>query len=82
MEKAMANATDKGSFAGSKLSVTELKKIVTELKKDGFSSDEKESLARAKAGLFNGAKWNMTPAAQKEYAKLQAEYGLPVFMVR
>ena len=82
MDKAMSMAQEKGSFAGQKLSVVELKKIVTELQKDGFSADEKEALARGYAGLFTGADWNATKAAQKEYARIAEKFELPVIPVR
>ena len=80
--EAFARAVDQGSFAGSKLSVVELRRIFRGLAKDGFDALEKRQLAEAYAGLFNGAKWNATPQAQKLYAKLQAQYGLPVIPVR
>lgn len=77
-----AAAQQKGSFAGQKVSKNELQRIVAELKKDGFSAAEKDELARAWAGTFNGAEWNSTKAAQKEYARLKEKFDLPVYMVR
>lgn len=82
MDAAISAAQAKGSYAGEKLSVVELNKMVKGLQVDGFSSDEKEALARAWQGLFNGAEWNATKAAQKKYAELQQKYDLSVFPVR
>lgn len=75
-------AREANGSAGSDVSKSELQKIVKELKKDGFTDQEKSDLAHGYAGLFDGARFHSTEAAQKEFARLQAKFDLPVVYVR
>lgn len=74
-----AKARELTSLAGEKVSVVELRNIVGEAKKDGFTADEKHALALCWSSLFDGAQFHSTKAAQQEYAKLQQQHGLPQF---
>lgn len=75
-------AQTQGTLAGEKVSVRELRKILSEARKDGFTADEKREFAKGWAMTFNGAGFNATRAAQAEYAKLQEKFDLPVFPIR
>jgi hypothetical protein len=77
-----AKASKKSSTAGVKVGVNELRKAVELAEKGGLSADDRDALARNWAGLFNGAEWRATPAAQKEFARLQERLDLPVYPVR
>ncbi len=84
IEKAFAKATRAGSAAGGDVSYAELRTALRAgLAGDNMLTDaEKDTFARSYAGLFDGARRHATAAAQKEYAKLQEKYDLPVYMVR
>ena len=82
IEQTFAKAKKASSTAGDKVSVAELRKAVAVAQQGGLSDDDKAALARSWAALFDGAGYRATPAAQKEYAKLQERLGLPVYPVR
>lgn len=75
-------ALDPRSTAGAKVSVAELRRVVNEAKKDGFTADEKQALARQWASIFTGAEFLATRPAQKLYAELQQKHALPIFPIR
>ncbi|MCC6336894.1 MAG: hypothetical protein IT380_23245 [Myxococcales bacterium] len=79
---AFSKALKKTSTAGDKVGVGELRAAVKVAEKDGMTAADKDALARNWAGLFTGAGFRATPAAQKEYAKLQEKLDLPVYPVR
>lgn len=84
IDAVFAAATKAASGSGTKVNVAELRKAVEAGLKDDNRLDtaEKDALARNWASLFTGAGWEATQAAQKEYAKLQKKFDLPVYPVR
>lgn len=83
INEAFEAATKANSGSGTKVNVAELRKAVQAGLGDGkLDRAEKDALARNWASLFTGAGFHATAAAQKEYAKLQKKYDLPVYPVR
>lgn len=82
IDAAFRKATKASSESGAKVGVTELRTAVAVAEKGGLSDLDKQTLASNWARLFNGAGYAATPAAQREYARLQQELDLPVFPVR
>lgn len=79
---AFAKATKASSESGAKVGLKELTAAVAIAEKGGLSTQDKNALAQNWAKLFTGAGYLATPAAQREYAKLQERLDLPVINVR
>jgi hypothetical protein len=79
---AFQRAQRDGSVAGNKVGVNELRAAVKAAEAGGFSAADKLALAQNWAGLFTGAEYRATPAAQREFAKLQERLELPRVPVR
>lgn len=82
IDAAFARATKRTSEAGAKVTVKELNTAVRAALQGGLSAEDKDALARNWASLFTGAGYQATPAAQREFAKLQEQLDLPVYPVR
>lgn len=82
IDAAFAKATRAKSEAGAKVSVDELRAAVTAAEQGGLSEQDRAALARNWSALFTGTDVRATPAAQREYAKLQQQLDLPVFPTR
>jgi hypothetical protein len=81
VRQAVADGGASGSQAGTLVSKAELQHAVrVAMADDGkFGDDEKMAFAQSWAALFTGgAGFLATPAAQKEYARLEKKHDLPV----
>jgi hypothetical protein len=79
---AFHTATSKNSAMGTKVTKGELQNIVKIALEDGHMDQwEKDVIAGNWAGLFTGAGFNATRAAQEYFAKIQNRFDLPIIPV-
>lgn len=76
--KAIDAAFDRAAKTPGRVTVAELREAVAIAERGGVSKDDREALARNWAALFTTGGATPTAAAQREYARVQQRYGLPV----